>query len=116
MGNYSQITNQDVENINDEEFIEHTPNENRELFKRALFDAIDMNIHEIEEQTEDVEIPLPSRRYKIQMNRLFCERVGGFFLPFPEEDNLYERLRSKLRIKLKINEVLDRCKERTEER
>jgi len=35
------------------------------------------------------------------MNRLFRERVGGSFLPFPEVENLYERVLSKLVIKLK---------------
>ena len=50
----------------------------------------------------------PSKRHRIQMNRLFRERVGSSFLPFPEVDNLYERIRSKIVIKLKINEFLDR--------
>ena len=57
-----------------------------------------------------------SKRYKIRMNRLFRERVGGTFLPFPEVDNFYERVRSKLVIKLKINEFLDRCEQRRRNR
>lgn len=112
MDNYSKITNRDVENINDEDFFENMQDENRELFKRALFEAIDMKIHKIEEEAENMKMPPVSRRHKIRMNRLFRERVGGSFLPFPEEDNLYERLRSKLRIKLGSNEVLDFSKER----
>ena len=48
-----------------------------------------------------MEIPEPSKRHKIRMNRLFRERVGGSFLPFPEVENLYERVLSKLVIKLK---------------
>ncbi len=55
-------------------------------------------------------MPPISKQYKIQMNRLFRERVGGSFLPFPEEDTLYERVRSKLVIKLKINGFLDNRK------
>ena len=87
-------------------------NENRELFKRALSDAADFEIRKIEEEIKDMEIPPPSKRHKIRMNRLFRERVGGSFLPFPEEDNLYERVRSKLVIKLKINEFFDRREKR----
>ena len=83
-------------------------NESRELFKRVLSDMADLEIRKIEEETKDMEIPPPSKRHKIRMNRLFRERVGGSFLPFPEEDNLYERVRSKLVIKLKINEFFDR--------
>ena len=63
------------------------------------------------EKIEDIEIPPPSKRHKIRMNRVFRERVGGTFLPFPEVDNIYERVRSKLVIKLKINEISDRLKE-----
>ena len=65
-----------------------------------------------EEEIKDIEIPPPSKRHKIRMNRLFRERVGGSVLPFPEVDNVYERLRSKLVIILKINEFLDRRKKR----
>ena len=65
-----------------------------------------------EEKINDIELPPPSKWHKIRMNRLFRERVGGTFLPFPEADNFYERMRSKLVVKLKINEFLDRCKKR----
>ncbi len=115
MDNYSKIMNHNVESINDANFFENIPNEVRELFKRALSEAVDTEIHEIEEETEDVEMLSLSRRHKIRMNRLFRERVGGSFLPFPEEDNLYERIRSKLIIKLKINEFLERREERRRE-
>ncbi len=64
------------------------------------------------EELKDIEAPPPSKRHKIRMNRLFRERVGGTFLPFPEADNFYERVRSKLVIKLKINEFSDRRKKR----
>ena len=89
--------------------------ENRELFKRALFDAMDSEIRELKEEIKDMEIPPPSKRHKIRMNRLFRERVGGSFLPFPEEDNLYEKVRNKLVIKLKINEIFDRRKKQKRE-
>ncbi len=86
--------------------------EDRTLFERALSEASDSHFRKMEEETKDSEMPPPSKRFKIRMNRLFRERVGGSFLPFPEEDTLYERIRSKLVIKLKINEYLDRRKER----
>ena len=59
----------------------------------------------------DVEIPPLGKRHKIKMNRLFRERVGGTFLPFPEADNYYERVRSKLVIKLKTN-FLSNCRKK----
>ena len=87
-------------------------NENREIFKRALSEAVDSKIRKIEEKTKDIEIQPTGKRHKIRMNRLFRERVGGAFLPFPEVDNFYERVRSKLVIKLKVNEFSDRRKKR----
>ncbi len=63
-----------------------------------------------EEEIRDIEVPPPSKRHKIRMNRVFRERVGGSFLPFPEVDNFYEKARSKLVIKLKINEFFHRRK------
>ena len=64
------------------------------------------------EEIKDIKIPTPSKRHKIRTNRLFRERVGGSFLPFPEVDCFYERARSKIIVKLKINEFLDKCKKR----
>ena len=107
MKNYSQITDQRIENINDDGFFEGISNENRELFMRALSEVVDAEISKIEEEIKNMEIPQPSKRHKIRMNRLFRERVSGTFLPFPEADNFYERVRSKLVIKLKINEFFD---------
>ena len=90
MNNHSNMTNPDVENINEEDSFESMSNESRELFKRALSEVMDSKIRKIEEKTKDMEIPSPSKRHKIRMNRLFREQVGGSFLPFPEEDNLNE--------------------------
>ncbi len=111
MSNYDKTTKQHVENINGEDSFEGMSNENCELFKRALSDAMYSKIRKVEEETNDIEIPPTSKRHKIRMNRLFRERVGGTFLPFPEVDNFYEKLRSKLIVKLKINEFIDRRKE-----
>ena len=90
---------------------ENVSQANLELFKQALLEAMENKISHTESEISDIEIPPLSRRHKIRMNRLFRERVGGEFLPFPEEDNLYERLRSKVVVKLKLNKALDRRKQ-----
>ena len=64
------------------------------------------------EKIKDIKIPPLSKRHKIRMNRLFRERVGGSFLPYPEADNFYERVRSKVVVTFKINEISDRRKKR----
>ena len=112
MSNDCKTTKQDAENIHDEDFFEGMSHENRELFKRALFDAMDSEIREVQEKIKDIEMPPPSKRHKIRMNRLFRERVGGSFIPFPEVDTIYERVRSHFIIKFKINEISDRRKKR----
>ena len=89
MSNYCKITEQDAQNVKDKDFFEGMSDEKLELFRRALSDAMDSKICDIEEKIKDMEIPPPSKRHKIRMNRLFRECVGGSFLPFPEEDNLY---------------------------
>jgi len=91
MSNSSKRTKQNIENISNEDFFEDMSNENRELFRRALSEAMDSKIRKIEEETKDMKMPSLSKRHKIRMNRLFRERVGGSFLPFPEKDTLYER-------------------------
>ena len=109
MSNHSETTKQDIKNSNGKYSFEGRSNENRELFKSAIAEALDSKFREIAEETGDIEIPPPSKRHKIRINRLFRERVGGDFLPFPEVDNFYERARSKL-IKLKINKFPNRPK------
>ena len=116
MSNYGKKKKQEVEETDDNDFFEGMSDETRELFRRAAFKVVDEELRQIEEEMKDVVMPPPSKRYKIRMNRLFRERVRGSFLPFPEEDNLYERVRSKLVIKIKINEVLDRRKRRRQEK
>ncbi len=52
-----------------------------------------------EKNSDDAhEIPY-THKHKIKMNRLFREKVGGSFLPFPEVDSPFERLRSRLVIR-----------------
>ena len=73
----------------------------------VLSGIADQEIRKLDEEIDGMVMPPLSRRHKIRMNRLFRERVRDSFLPFPEEDNIFERIRSKLIIKLKINEFLD---------
>ena len=61
-----------------------------ELIKVASSDIFDEEL-DIDENTESIEV---SHRHKIKMNRFFRERVGGHFLPYPEVDNLFEKVRS----------------------
>ena len=60
----------------------------RELFKRAISEALDLKIQEIDEEIKNVELPPLSKDYKARMNSLFRESTGGSHLPFPEEDQL----------------------------
>ena len=69
-----------------------------ELIKVASSDIFDEGL-DIDDNTEPVEV---SHRHKIRMNRLFRERVGGKFLPYPEVDNLFEKARSWVVIKLHL--------------
>ena len=88
MNNNNQFKSQDVKNINVANSLDCMLSENLELFKRALFDAMDLKIRKVEEETKDIELPPPSKRHKTLMNRLFRERACGAFLPFPEEDTI----------------------------
>ena len=58
--------------------------ENAALFENILSDE---EFNRIMEEIADMEIPPLSRRHKRKMNRLFRERVGGEYIPFPEEDD-----------------------------
>lgn len=69
-----------------------------ELIKVASSDIFDEGL-DIDDNTEPVEV---SHRHKIRMNRLFRERVGGSFLPYPEVDNVFERTRSWFVVKLNL--------------
>lgn len=69
-----------------------------EMLKQALEEVAKKEAEEFENIDTSEEITY-SRRHKIRMNRLFRERVGGTFLPFPEADNAFERLRSKIVVK-----------------
>jgi len=64
-----------------------TTDDNLELFKRLLTDVVDEQFRELYEQSKDVELPPPSRRHQLEMNRLFREDVGGSFIPFPDVDD-----------------------------
>ena len=81
MSNYEEKKQSKNENA-----FRESQNEERELLKKALSEALSLKIRRIEEKIKNMEIPPYSKRHKIRMNRLFHELVGGSFLPFPEED------------------------------
>lgn len=68
------------------------------LIELALSDTADEEF-DIDDNTEPIEV---SHRHKIRMNRLFRERVGGSFLPYPEVDNIFEKTRSWFVVKLNL--------------
>ena len=107
-------TESDIENTNED--FESWQKEKFELLKPAIADAMDEKIRNMDKEIEHMEISPPSKRHKIRMNRLFRERAESSRIPFPEADNLYERVRSKLVTKFKINEIFDRRKERRSKR
>ena len=110
MSDYDGATNADAENISEKNILTDVSKDKQQLFRRAIFEGLSAKIDKTTEEYKDIELPPPSKRHKIRMNRLFRERVGGSFLPFPEVDCFYERIRSKIVVKLKINEFIDRCK------
>lgn len=111
MTNNSEIK-QNNENTNTENLIEGKTSENKEYFKRALTEAIEKKMREEETEMKDIEATPSTRRNRIRMNRWFREQVGASRVPFPEVDNVYERVRSKLIIKLRINKFLGSPKKR----
>lgn len=68
------------------------------LIELALSDTADEEF-DIDDNTEPIEV---SHSHKIRMNRLFRERVGGSFLPYPEVDNIFEKTRSWFVVKLNL--------------
>ncbi len=58
-------------------------NENLELFKRAINEALSLKFDEIVAEAEG-ELPEPSRRHKLEMNRILREATNGSFIPYPE--------------------------------
>ena len=47
--------------------------QDRELFKRAISEALDLKMQEIDEEIKSVELPTLSRDYKARMSRLLRE-------------------------------------------
>ena len=59
---------------------------NTELFKRAISEGLYLKLQKMDKELEAIELPEPSERHKIRINRLFRECVGGGFIPYPEMD------------------------------
>lgn len=83
------------------------------LLNKVISEAMDEWMRTEAEKFDKLDtsmLPPPSHHHKIQMNRIFRECVGGSFLPFPEEDNIFEKIRSKIIVKSKLNEFSGRKK------
>ena len=115
MKDYSKKASSHIEDT-EEDFFDDISDERYDEFDRILRETVRSRLQKLLEEPDYTETPPATKRHKIRMNRLFRERVGGSFLPFPEVDNFYERARSKIVIKLKINEFLDKRKARRREK
>ena len=108
-------TNQNIENTEDENFLDTTEEEKPDRFDELLLEVGKRIFLEAEPDMKDcadVEMPPLTKRHKRRMNRLFRERVGGKFIPHPDVDNFWERLRSRIIVKLRIHELQAKRKKR----
>ena len=106
MMNCNQNTNEDTKNINDAASFESKLSEELELFRRAIYEALDLKIRKIEEEIKDIEISPSSERRKKWMRRIIPERAAAFFYLYCVDNFMIGC--SKLIIKLKtINFSID---------
>ena len=56
----------------------------RELFKLAISEAVSSKFDKIIEEAKDIELPEPSKRHRLEMNRILREATDGSFIPYPE--------------------------------
>ena len=106
MRKHRKKTKQEIEGTEDDDFFVFESDEVRERFIQGLWESAD-KLPSIEE-ADEMERPPATKRHMLRMNRLFRERIGSNFLPFPEADNFYQRARSKIIVKLRINKLMYR--------
>ena len=58
----------------------------RELFNRAISEAVSSKFDKIIEEAKDIELPEPSERHKMRMNLILREATDGAFIPYPEAE------------------------------
>ena len=104
MKDYCKKAKKQIEDTADADLFDELSEGRLELFHSALIEEVYAQLQKFDKEAADIELLSPSKQHKIRMNRLFREHVGDTFLPFPEVDNFYEKVRSMLVIKLKINE------------
>ena len=68
-----------LENERKEDLQDDMSPEMIEIYKRALAEVYEEEFDKLNELASNSEIPAPSRRHMIRMNRLFRERVGGAY-------------------------------------
>lgn len=70
-----------------------------EQFDKLMYVACEAYMKEEAEKFMAIDISETheySKKFKLKMNRLFRERVGSNYLPYPEVDNWFERARSRV--------------------
>ena len=107
MRKHRKKINQQIEDTEDDDFFVFESEEVRKRFIQKLWESVEPELPD-DEEIENMERPPATKRHKIRMNRLFRERIGSSFLPFPEADNFYQRARSKIIVKLRINKLMYR--------
>ena len=103
-------TNQEIETSYDE-FLDPIRAKRLDRFHEIWSEMVEKSLLKLAQEIEEcgeVELLPPGKHHKKRMNRLFRERLDSTFLPFPEADNAYERVRAKIIIKLRINKLIDR--------
>ena len=84
-----------------------------EQFDELIHGACEAYVKEEAEKflaIDTTDVHEPSKRFKLKMNRLFREQVGGNYIPHPEVDSWFERTRS--RAVVRWNALLDKKKSR----
>ena len=107
MRKHRKKINQQIEDTEDDDFFVFESEEVRKRFIQKLWESVEPELPD-DEEIENMERPPATKQHKIRMNRLFRERIGSNFLPFPEADNFYQRARSKIIVKLRINKLMYR--------
>ncbi len=65
MEKHSQRENRNAKNQNEKDFLANTSEENRELFKRAISEGLELEIRKIEEESKDIKIPSQAKRKNV---------------------------------------------------
>ena len=85
-------------------------------FKRAMHLVTVTEAHQMGVSLMVLSILPKSRRYKIRMNRVFREYGNDTYIPYPDVDSLYERVRSRMVKHFIIDRYIKHLEERKQEK